>query len=364
MTRAQLGNITRLSKGRYRLTVERGRDGDGKRLRETKVVRGTRDAAEIELAKMRLAADKPIDADMTVEAFWTTFYLPSLSNLEKSSVAQYTAAYERHLRGLFGSTMLSDLTTRDVERKLLTIEKPHPRHHAYKVMRQLVNQAWNWDMIENNPFLKKMRISAPRTVEQDVMTAAELAKWTEAMRDYTHEATVLLCAHAGLRREEACALEWPDIQFAPRGDGAYAFVRIDKAATDYGLKPTKTARSTRTVVVAGNVAMRLLELSGDGRVFAGRDGAEIQPNRLSRSYKAWCGKAGVRYVSVKNLRNTYATIQQTVGTDSTVTSRALGHTKLATDYNHYFVTQEEAFVSAADAFAAKVSSQLAHDGTR
>ena len=128
--------------------------------------------------------------------------------------------------------------------------------------------------------------------------------------------------------------------------------RIDKTVTDDGQSETKTERSTRTVVCAGYPAKRLEELSGDGWLCASvLDGSLVKPHWVYASYKKWCKDKGVRYIAPRNLRTTYATVQQANGVDSPIVSRALGHTKLSTDYAHYFMANKPAQIAAAKALA-------------
>lgn len=357
MTRAQLGSIERLGKDRYRISIEGERTDEGKRTRKTKVVRGTRNEAEIELAKMKLDLGKPSGIDLTVRAYWETTYLPAASRVSANSLNTYTHTYKKHVEPIFGDDLMSEMSARYIERKLLTIAAPSAREHAYKLLRQMFNEAWNWDMIESNPFLKKLRIDPPRRKEPDTLDIDGLIRWTQEMRGFRYEAAVLLCAYAGLRREEAVPLDWDkDIEFASNEGKLYAFVSIDKAYPVTGITETKTERSTRTVIIAPPTSMRLMELAGNGPVCPREDGGIASPQSVHMCYKRWSAKRDV-YIPLRNLRTTYATLQQTIGTDATITSRALGHTKLSIDYAHYFATNRVAYMVAADALGDAVAKR-------
>ena len=113
------------------------------------------------------------------------------------------------------------------------------------------------------------------------------------------------------------------------------------------MEATKTERSTRTVVCAGYPAERMAELSGSGWLCASESGGMVKPHWVYASYRKWCESNGVRYIPPRNLRTTYATVQQANGVDAPIVSRALGHTKLSTDYAHYFMANKPAQEAAA-----------------
>ena len=347
-----MGAIQRLGKDHYRVSIE-GPRVDGKRTRRTKVVRGPREAAEVELARMKLDMGKEADDfdSWTLSAYWDAVYAPTLQQKGKDTRRGIEGVYKRHVKPLFGDVKMSDVTKRMVESKLSTVENDHARWAAFKALRQAFNYGWESELLSDNPFLRKPRVKPPRKVEQEVMDAESLAEWMDGMRGYRYEAAMLLMVACGLRREEACALKWEDVTFS---DGL-AFAKVDKTSKDDGLDVTKTERSTRTVVCAGYVAARLEELSGEGWICQSvnerKQGEMVKPHWVYASYKKWCAERGVRYIPPRNLRTTYATLQQANEVDALVVSRALGHTKLSTDYDHYFMANKPAQVAAARALS-------------
>lgn len=350
--RAAMGAIQRLGKDHYRVSIE-GPKRDGKRTRRTKVVRGSRSKAEAELARMKLDEGKKVDDfdSWTFSAYWDAVYAPTLEYKGKDTRRGIIGVYERHVRPLFGDMEMRAITKRIIESKLATMANDHARWAAFKALRQAFNYGWESELLSDNPFLRKPRVKQPRTVEQDVMDAESLAAWMDGMRGYRYEAAMLLIVACGLRREEACALRWEDVTFS---DGL-AFAKVDKTSKDDGMDVTKTERSTRTVVCAGYPARRLEELSGEGWICQSanpkKPGEMVKPHWVYASYKKWCDEKNVRYLPPRNLRTTYATLQQANEVDALVVSRALGHTKLSTDYAHYFMANKPAQVAAARALS-------------
>ncbi|WP_303202793.1 hypothetical protein [Raoultibacter timonensis] len=378
MPRSIFGHIEWLGGDRYRVWWENGRKPDGSRRQSSKVVRGTRDDAELFLAKMRLESGKGFDVDdITVGEYWTGWFRPQLYDLHEAgegmamgTIKNYESLWRAHLRSLFENDVMQDCAMREIDRKLLKIEGAYPRFQSMKLLRKMFNQAWNDDMIGSNPFLKKTRISAPRKKDQDVLKPSELIAWVHGIMGFVHAAAILILVFGGLRREEVVPLWWDSdvIHFVKaRPDGSvrhYQHVHIREAETDYELKETKTAESERIVVIAGRPAEWIESLREPGKkVFHGVKGGNVQPCRLTKNYKLWCERNGIRYVTPKNLRTTYGTFRQTYGADPTVTSKSMGHARLNVDYDHYLVTQMPAFEREADRMADVVDDMLLHDVT-
>lgn len=363
--RSSLGSIQRLGPDYYRVSIEGGRDKNGKRTRTGEYVRGTRQDAEIAIAKLLLANGKPAgDASgMKLSEAWEVYYRPTLpARLKRDTIKHIDSTYKAHIEPLFGDMKMASLTTRGIEQKILTVEKPYARDHTFRVMRAFVNQLWNWDLLDSNPFDKKMRVKPPRKSEQPVMGAGELAEWTTAMEGFIHEAAILLYPYAGLRRGEACALKTDDLRFMETDSGLLLFADIHGEVLDDGTyDDSKTERSDRTVVVAGYPAAQIRYVVAGmepGWLVRMEDGRRATPHTFSRRYKEWCRKKGIPYYSIRQLRTTYATLSQASGVDATVTSRALGHTKLSMDYAHYFMANMPSQIAAAQAISNAVSSEM------
>ena len=343
--RSSLGCIRRLGKDYYEVSVEGKPGPDGKRRRPYKRVRGTRSEAEAVLARMKLDEGKEVYGDFTLSEYWTVFYEPTLGRLAPSTRAGYRHAWESLVKPMFGDDRMSSLKARDIERKLLTIEMPGSQRNAFKLMRQMYNEAYKDDLIEENPFLRRIRLKRMESYQPDVLLMDDVPGWAAAIYGSKYEPVLLLMLFCGLRREEACALFWEDLAFQ---DGLCA-VRVDKTLTEVTGKlhegPTKTPESTRTVFCAGYACRRLKELTGKGPLVPDANGKRMAPNKISGEYRKLMAGSDAKYVPMRNLRNSYATIMQGLGASDSLISKSLGHTNLNVDYNHYFAANAPAHVA-------------------
>lgn len=356
--RAAMGAIQRLGKNRYRVSMEGEPKPDGKRTRKTKVVRGTRGDAEVELAKMRLEAGKPIKESLTLSQYWRTFYEPTLSALAESTQSGYRYAWKGLVEPMFGDCAMDGLTAREIERRLLEIEKPGAQRNAYKLMRQMYNEAYRDELVDENPFSRRIRLKRMEAYRPEILLLPDVPAWIGAVRGAPFEPIVLCMLFGGLRREEACALFWEDVSFF---DGIAA-VKVDKALVSVRGKaveaPTKTAESTRSVFIGGYPAARLEELSGSGPLCPDANGNRTNPDNVSNRYRKWMKGKDAKYVPLKNLRNSYATIMQGLGASDSLISKSLGHTNLRVDYDHYFAANIPAHISNANMLGDAVSNIL------
>lgn len=144
------------------------------------------------------------------------------------------------------------------------------------------------------------------------------------------EAVTICAVTLGLRRGEACALEWSDINFKT-GE-----VRISKsrqyANGQIITVKTKTEKSTRSCYLPKFARQRLKQIKGHGLLIG-----DVSPDKAARAIKSQCKKMGVPYVSMTNMRHTWATLAIEAGVGIETVAMMLGHTDIGTAYEHYIV---------------------------
>ena len=361
--RSASGSITRIDDARYRVSVELP-PVDGKRRRVSRTVRGTRQDAEIELARLKLENCKPTShANMTVGEFWQAVYLPSLVHVKPRTKAGYESDYERLVEPRFALDPLDALTPAYIERRLWEIESPGSQRAAFKLLRQIVNYAYGEQFTDNNPFLRHIRLKPLPKKPIRTYTPDEQRTLLDAMRGEHIEPVILVMLCGGLRVEEACALYWRDLSFH---DGR-CYISIDKAYLLVDNKPveqptTKTTDSKRIAVISGYAAQRLGAIRADLRpgmstpLVSNRKGVRMRPDVIRARYNVIVERAGLpRDVPLKNLRHTFASSLHALDIPDAAISHALGHDNLSTAYNHYLAAEVAQFERLADLHAQNVT---------
>lgn len=149
---------------------------------------------------------------MLVKDFIEEMYLPSLSDLRKSTKVGYESAINLHILPYFGEYELEELKTWDIEQWLKTFDKPGAAEKAYKTLRQIVRKAIDWDMFEAiDPTRKRIRLPKKESYHPKILNSNQVRKLLRAFYGHPLEAFVICSVLLGLRRGEACGLEWSDI---------------------------------------------------------------------------------------------------------------------------------------------------------
>jgi hypothetical protein len=180
-----------------------------------------------------------------------------------------------------------------------------------------------------------------------VLSGDELRALGKAL--YENEATspvpvaaVRLIALTGLRREEACALRWGEIDFT---------------ASCLRLEATKTGRSTRPIGKAARDLLQALpRLSGEW-VFPNR--GDTGRADLKSSIADLFDAAGLTDARSHDLRRTFGSIAADEGYGDATIAELLGHSRRGVTQRHYIRRPDAALVAAADRVSARIAGALA-----
>jgi integrase len=159
-------------------------------------------------------------------------------------------------------------------------------------------------------------------------------------------AAVRLIALTGLRREEACALRWGE---------------IDAAACCLRLEMTKTGRSTRPIGRAAREFLCSLPQLSEEWVFPNRAGtgrAELKA-AIAELFDA----AGLKDARSHDLRRTFGSVAADEGYSDATISELLGHSRRGVTQRHYIRRPDAALVAATDRVSLRIATALG-DGQR
>jgi integrase len=198
-----------------------------------------------------------------------------------------------------------------------------------------------------------------RRREMRVWTPEELRAFLSSVSGDRLYALWLLYATTGLRRGEALALHWDDIDL-DRGTIyvhrnrtlAKGKVVVHETKTEHGRR--KIALDPTTISAFHQHRLRQVEerLAADvawhdsASVFVRSDGRGLHPsNDVSKRFSEHAALADLRPIRLHDLRHTYATIALSNGVPITVVSRRLGHATVSVTldiYSHCLPTDDSA----------------------
>ena len=209
-------------------------------------------AEKLKEAQQRLDAAEPVkDARVTVAMFvedWIRKALPA-SRRKPSTQANYSTIARAHLTPApFGAQTLDRLRPSDIEALLVAKRDAGLSDSTvrliYTVCRAMLDIAVRDGLVRRNVAATVKRPSIKRS-EARYLTPAEVGRLLEAAQGDRLQPLIVLMLGTGLRRGEALALHWSDVDLA----GGHVRVRWTLARVDRALvfDEPKTERSRRFV---------------------------------------------------------------------------------------------------------------------
>ena len=352
MTRRSVGSLLPLGNGRFRVRIGSGTDpATGERRVLQRTVSGGRLAAEQALAALLVEAQLPPTATMTLRSYVEGVWIPSL-RLRERTIDGYKCKMNQQVLPYLGDLSLADVDPYALDSWLARLSdlklSDRTRQHAYRVLHAALGRAVKLRLLPANPL---DAVDAPRVERKtpEVLTAVEARAYIAAFRGHLLEAHVLVTLDCGLRRSEAAALKWSDIDFSA---GTVDISRgLHQAHGKVWTEPPKTVKSRRVVDLSPPILARLKELRGIGPLTS-ENGATVSPDRITELYRRHLAKCELRKIPLKNLRHTNATRLLEAGVPLWVVSQRLGHSSQATTDAFYLAPGRERMAEAAQTLGA------------
>ena len=154
-------------------------------------------------------------------------------------------------------------------------------------------------------------------------------------------AALRLIALTGLRREEACGLQWGE---------------FDAAGCCLRLADTKTGRSMRPIGQPAREFLASLPRLSDEWVFPNRSGTSSA--ELKSEVASIFNSAGLTDARSHDLRRTFGSIAADEGYSDATIGELLGHARRGVTQRYYIRRPDAALVAAADRIAARIAGVM------
>ena len=325
-------------------------DENGQTQRRTVYGRTQADVrAKLKDARQRVEVGDPVkDAAITLSSWledWTATALEA-SDRKQATKDLYATMVRSHLKPALGHVELGKLKPSDVE--ALIVRKRSEGLSAstirtiYTVLRGALEVAVRDGLVRRNVAATVRRPARERT-EAVYLTTGQAQQLLTVLAGDRLEALYRLMLATGLRRGEALALRWDDVDLLTEN---VLRVRGTLSRTSKGLEITepKTERSRRTVplpraAVEALKAHRKRQAADQlaagrawqpcGLVFATEIGTALEPRNVLRRFDALAVKAGLVGVHLHTLRHSAASFLLAAGTHTKVVQEHLGHSSYA-----------------------------------
>jgi len=337
------------SDGRYQVSV-RHIDEDG-RSRRTYVYGKTAAAAREKAKEVRQRVEKgrpAKDAKTTVATFtleWISSTL-AVSDRKANTKAMYATIARKHIVDSdLGATALDRLTARKVEEWVAGLRRKglseSTIRSTYTVLRAVLDTAVRDRAIAENPaaVVKRPKVTAKEAL---FLSPAQVEATIEESHGSRYQPVFALLANTALRRGEALALRWSDVDLTNRRiqiRGTLSREDGELVVTD-----TKTEKSNRVLFMTDEIAGILRGVrkrQAEDRLRAGSAWVETNfvfttelghpcdPRNALRAFKVAAERVGVPEAGLHTLRHSAASVMLSKGVPLKVVSEILGHSSTA-----------------------------------
>ncbi len=326
----------------------------------------TKREATQEMAKVanKVHASVKVDDRETVGQYLTGWLRAKTHALKPKTHASYSEYVNKRIVPVLGPIRLESLRHEHVVAFVDTLAADGRGAPTIKsilaVLRSALGDAVRTRRLTHNPaeHVRTPDVVAPERVP---WTADQAAHFLEHVADDRLAELFELIIGTGLRRGEALALRWSDVDLERR------VLRVRRSVTDVGgrlvIGKPKTAGSAAGVGLSPRVVAALqrqrerqvfeaLEWAegyeDSGLVFTRENGTMLRPEYVLRRFHELSADAGLPLVRVHDLRHLAATLMLTAGVPLALVSKTLRHSQVGITSNLYGHLTHEAAQAAAD----------------
>ena len=340
--------------------------------------------------KEREAAEKAEAAKIkSFREYGEQVFMPTKRiNCAEKTRAYYQGALDHHLYPAFGNNRLPEITSAQISAFFLRLRETSLAHSTiigiYVTCNQLFKQAYLDETISQNPM---DRVQRPRQRKEEQKKAVEAFSADELKHIITlmnsqplkWQCFVRLLIDTGIRRGEACALRWDNVDLKENSALIKENICYTPQAGTY-IDATKTGRE-RVVYFSQEVAALLKQYRAEqiaatakrkarlikdnqplqfekivtpDYVFTERGNSKpMHPDAVNRFFQKFGKESGIE-IHAHKLRHSFASVAIVNGSDIASVSEVLGHADKATTLRVYSHADEESKRRAAGIVAAAI----------
>nr|MDE5978177.1 site-specific integrase [Turicibacter sp.] len=275
--------------------------------------------------------------------------------LKPTTLSGYINVANKHIKNEIGYIKLNDLN-HVILYKFLSNKQTELSASRITAIKNVINNSLNLAMragiIHSNPMagvkLNPKAYNTDRKRETKALTKEEVKTLLEVTKGTNYYLPSLLAIKTGLRRGEALALTWDDIDFDKKTLSVNK--SICNAAGKNMLTTPKTIASIRTIKLTHDVIAALHEekqkqqaektLQGEyyndlNLVCCKNDGSALAPKGFTSGFNHLLKTRAPFTVRFHDLRHTHATLLLEAGSNVKFIQERMGHSKISTTLDIY-----------------------------
>lgn len=299
-------------------------------------------------------------------------WLTSQTALANSTIYGYRKIIRTHLIPKLGRLSLDEITPALLSRLYVFLASQGRRDEKnpggplnrktvskiHMVLRSIMEHALEDGLISSNP-CRSSRLTRQLDARKGITSRPEIAVYSDAQtkvvlqwlredqKDYLYPLWHLI-SFSGLRRGEAIAIKWSDIDWK---NSSLSIVRSADAAVSKATKATKTYKNR--LVILDRVTIELLKkyrldrsklglayVNPSAFVFGTLDNELRGPNDVTAHWSRLIAKLSISHpnlprVTLKGLRHSHATQLLAAGVNPKIVQERLGHSNISTTLDTY-----------------------------
>lgn len=351
----------KISKGKYKLDVERR--VNGKRRRKTKTVKTDlkgRDlnrylsAIEDDIYE-RLGNNESKDYSEIIYEDFVDLFMGSRV-VEGKTADFYKSCLGGHSINYFSGKKIKEISRADVVEFITALKKyisketgkplsPKTIKHHRDCLRALFNYAKFLEIIDRNPTEYISLDPVPNQVEGRYYEPDDVDLILTALEsegDYKYYVFFVLQLYTGCRPSEMYGLTWEKVDF-DRGIITIDQALVKSKSSGYVIKSTK-ARDVRTKPIPAYIEVMLkklhsISLGATDYVFTNADGGHLGESAFREYLRRFCDQRGLPYLPPYGIRHTAGTLLAARGIPIANVAKQLGHASTQTTAKYIHATQ-------------------------
>lgn len=304
---------------------------------------------------------------LTVKQYGDQVFMPAKTiTLAENTRDSYQRCLDRWIYPRIGELKMPDVTAADLSAVLLSLQSDGKAHSSavkgYAILHSLFKMAYLSDLIPRNPMDK---VERPRPRKDEIKNKDAEACSVEEIRHIMAcldqeplkwRAYVRLLIDTGIRRGEACGLQWKYVDFQNHQITIAGNLCYTQDAGVYLTTPKSGKTRTIDVDPAVMALLKALQREQADRALSPyvftQDGSyePMHPQSPSRYLEKFARRYGIPGLHPHKLRHSYASIAITNGADIASVSQNLGHSDKAVTLRMYTHADQESMKRASNIF--------------
>ena len=331
------GHIRQQSPSSYRVKVNLGKDTTtGKYRVYQETVKGNSKAAARRLREILTEMDKGVfvkPGKATLGEYlnaWLTDYVKP--NLAVKTHEQYSYVCVKHTIPTLGNVQLFDLRPTHLQRLYAEKQKTGLSNRTVQLIHVILHKALN-NAVKSGLISRNVceAVDAPKSKRwiMRTMSEAEIQLFLEMARDTEYYSLFYTLLFTGLRRNEALALRWSDV------DLLLCQLSVIKSKTNGSRRMVALSPSSVTVLQEHREALNMTLTSNSDFVFCHYDGKPLLPNSVTHAWIKLARRCGLDGVRLHDARHTHASLLLKQGVHPKIVQERLGHAGIAITLDLY-----------------------------